>query len=133
MGAYMAFAGQDWGVWRSGLWGDFSGTPDSNWIVAIESNSAYSRDMHLWMEFIGDYWADGHIKGRVAGAWVDLTEATSGLLGGALNGVYDPSDPEKIWDAVAGGVSLETGRFPRHGQRHDGGPDPGGEPRPALF
>lgn len=111
MGAYLGFTGQDWGVWRSGLWGDFTGTLDSNWIVAIECNAAYSRNMHLWMEYIGDHWADGQIKATAAGAWVDLTEATTGVLGGVLHGVYDPSDPEKIWDAVAGGVSLETSRF----------------------
>ncbi|MBI9082037.1 MAG: FecR domain-containing protein [Desulfobacterales bacterium] len=111
MGAYLGFAGQDWGLWRGGIWGEFAGTPDSNWIVATQNNAFGGRDMHMWMEFIGDQWSAGQIYGKVAGAWVDLAHATTGIMGGKLHGVYDPSEMDNLWDAFAGGASLETNRF----------------------
>jgi FecR-like protein len=111
VGAYITYADQDWAIWRGGLEGRFTGTPDDDWIVAIEGNTAYGKDMHQWMELIGDQWSGGQIRGKAIGAWVDISEATAGVMGGKIRGIYNPADPSNVWDIAAGGAALEATRF----------------------
>jgi hypothetical protein len=58
--------------------------------------------------------SDGFFETRVAGSWIDLEDALTGILGGKLKGAFDAAETQGefyYWHSVAGGISIGTERF----------------------
>jgi hypothetical protein len=93
--------GYDWGVWSSMIGGTYSGTETDNWYLPLNNELP---QVHRWAEVIGDKFSNNEISGDVAGAWVSVSDATTGVMGGDLAGTFDPL----TWQAVAVGTYIDT-------------------------
>ncbi|MEW6500693.1 MAG: hypothetical protein AB1456_04355, partial [Thermodesulfobacteriota bacterium] len=88
----------EWGAVISGSALNINGDPNFRYeaiasgTAVIESGAAY-----------------GDIVGTLAGGWVDIDRATTGVVGGKIAGSFDPTNLS--WQAVALGVNIETGKF----------------------
>jgi len=106
-GASTDIVGQDWGLWRTMLGGTYLETSSNTWALDL---SGYDQDStNIWIEVDGTQWSTEEIAGQVAGAWVDLQNAMTGVMGGEAIGTFNPT--ENTWQAVAAGSWLETSRF----------------------
>ncbi|NVL90005.1 MAG: hypothetical protein HWN69_03270 [Desulfobacterales bacterium] len=106
-GESMSIAGQDWGIWNSMLGG--YGGAESDWTLHLHNVVADPDEIHRLAEVEGYQSADGDITADVAGAWVNLTDAITGVMGGELIGTFDAE--AFTYQAVAAGSWLETNRF----------------------
>jgi hypothetical protein len=96
----------DWGAWSSMLGGSYD---DYGTGVYWDLNlSDITSDIKRWAEVIGDISGE-EISADVAGAWVNIADAATGVMGGALNGMFDPS--AFTWQAVAVGTFIDTATF----------------------
>lgn len=112
IGGWIGIPDQDWGVFRGVLTGTFTDGVADHWHVAINgATQTGGFDNIQWVEIEGSQWSGAEIHGTATGAWLDLENATTGVLGGAVDGVFDPADPKNIWDMVIGGTWLGTERF----------------------
>jgi len=113
IGGFMEAPDQNWGAFRGEINGTSTGTIDNNWRVSIESGTPLSGEFggHQWMELLGSQWSGGRMYGKLAGAWMDLSVAVTGVTGGKIYGIYDPVDSNKIWDMVIGGAWMDTVKF----------------------
>jgi hypothetical protein len=102
---YMLF-----GAWGAGLTGSYSAASDG-WTLSLADNAS----SHMLMEFgpgtTNSTWTSStqEISAFAAGAWVDLTEAVTGVAGGKLIGTFDPAN--QVWQAVAAGGIVDTKTF----------------------
>ncbi|MBI9082518.1 MAG: FecR domain-containing protein [Desulfobacterales bacterium] len=94
------------GAWAMTQFGSVPGgsTVTDDWGLQL------SGDTHQFV-VDGIEWPDagGLVSGNVAGAWVDLDHAVTGVTGGLLKGTFDPD--ASTWQAVLGGVNIETSKF----------------------
>lgn len=95
-----------WGFEASGSYGRY--TWSDNWSLHLH-NSAQDPEIHRWAEVVGSKWSGTVISGKVAGAWVNLEDAMTGVTGGALEGSYNPT--QNTWQSLAEGKWMETRRF----------------------
>jgi len=95
-----------WGFEASGSYGRY--TWSDNWSLHLH-NSAQDPEIHRWAEVVGSKWSGTVINGKVAGAWVNLEDAMTGVTGGALEGSYNPT--QNTWQSLAKGNWMETRRF----------------------
>ena len=102
--------GQDWGVWKSVLGGTYSGSTSDYWLLSL-SNSAPGPmgGVDRWAQVVGSPQSGGKMDADVAGAWVDLDNASTGVMGGKLKGVFNPA--HSTWLAAAMGSFIETNKF----------------------
>jgi len=123
-GQALAIDGQEWGMWTNMQYGGYykqdgggnfiPPTPSNDWIMALTDTSAYS-DPKVWAVAgnlggaVGGEWSDRRISGDVAGAWVSINDALTGVLGGQVAGTFDPRGA--TWEMVAIGGIVETDRF----------------------
>jgi len=106
------FIDTGWGVWSFKQYGGYDKGGESNdWIMYL----ADSPDDETWVLAgdlggrIGGQWSSDRIKGDVAGAWIDIGQAVTGVLGGELAGTFNAVNA--TWESVAAGGFIETGRF----------------------
>ncbi len=102
---------QDWGIWGTMLGGTYIDTDSQDWTLHLIDDSPTSTH---WVEVAGSItWpGEGEIaetSGRAAGAWVDLDDAITGVIGGETIGTFNPT--EETWQAVAAGSWMETRKF----------------------
>jgi len=100
--------GYDWGAWSSILGGTYddvdSGSTD--WYLSLHNGLP---DINRWAEVIGNEFTDGEIAADVAGAWVNILDATTGVMGGGLSGTFDPL--ASTWQAMGVGTYMDTTTF----------------------
>ncbi|MGD2126553.1 MAG: FecR family protein [Desulfobacteraceae bacterium] len=100
------------GTWKAEMDGTYAGPVPDDWTLQF-SHVSTSPERELWAEVLGSEWNNDTAKsiaGKVTGAWVNLDDALTGVLGGALiNGTFDPT--LQTWEAQASGSWLETVRF----------------------
>ena len=112
--------GQHWGYWRSHIGGYYSTiegkTPDDfyNWfseweLKGIECDTSI-LNLRLYMSVHGDssHYSYGEFEGDMAGGWVDIEHAVTGIIIGEFHGGYDPSGHSTDIFAASGGVWLDT-------------------------
>ncbi|MCF8052552.1 MAG: FecR domain-containing protein [Desulfobacterales bacterium] len=109
------FIGLDelWGIWGTYL----TSTPDqtsapsdfSDWNLSFYRDSGDGT--HIWFGIEGGRkpGEDRILEGRATGAWVDLDDVTTGVIGGPVKGTFDPAT--SVWQAVAGGAFMDTQKF----------------------
>ncbi|MCF8079359.1 MAG: FecR domain-containing protein [Desulfobacterales bacterium] len=109
-----SFQDEPWGVWGSYLYGTQDAAADfSSWHLSLTDDGG-NPSSPMWVEVSGGRKTgeDRILEGRAAGAWVDLENAVTGILGGPVKGTFDPNSMEvPAWQAVAGGAFMETGKF----------------------
>jgi len=106
MGQSTNLIGLDWGAWTSMMGGGYGGSPPSDaWYMTLNNVT----ETHRWANVIGDKFSGGEVSADVAGAWVNITDATTGVMGGGLKGTFDPD--YYTWQAVAVGTYIDTDRF----------------------
>ncbi|MFC1867045.1 magnesium transporter MgtE N-terminal domain-containing protein [Thermodesulfobacteriota bacterium] len=98
--------GQDWGVWKSMVGGGYGGAPLDTWYLPLESSY---DGINSWIEVVGNKWSNGKVAADVAGAWVNVTDAVTGVMGGGLKGTYNPS--LATWQAMGIGTFIGTNNF----------------------
>ncbi|MBI9082536.1 MAG: FecR domain-containing protein [Desulfobacterales bacterium] len=108
---------RSWGIWNATLYGggytNGDETVDMNdWILQLDQSvTGFDR----WINFDGTEWTEitdaaGKMAADGAGAWVDLTHAVTGVMGGTLKGTFDPGSAA-TWEAIAAGAYLDTETF----------------------
>jgi hypothetical protein len=96
---------ESWGIWYDSYqFGTYSGTTSDDWFMYLNDDYGYQ-----WLGIDGTQWSGGKIAGDVAGAWVDLEMAQTGVIGGDLMGTFDPD--YTTWEAVSAGAWIETSTF----------------------
>jgi len=106
-GASLSFSNQSWGLWRTMLSGNYAGTPSDHWTLYL---SMQDVDTNLWAGVMGSRWTGGDVTGRIAGAWIHLDEAKTGVAGGDLIGLLEPQQ-NNLWQALGASTWIETTRF----------------------
>jgi hypothetical protein len=108
-----SFQDEPWGVWGSYLTGTQEASADfSNWQLSLtEDTGDVISSSRMWVEVSGGRKTgeDRILEGRAAGAWVELEDAMTGILGGPVKGTFDPTNLK--WQAVAGGAFMDTQKF----------------------
>ena len=98
------------GVWTNVVYGgyDYAGAlnEDTTWDLYAE-NGWSSGDFRMVVD--GDKWTGGKAEGKVAGAWVDINDYVTGVMGGKLKGTFDAN--HATWEAVTSGAMLDTETF----------------------
>jgi hypothetical protein len=113
----VSIAYQDWGIWDMGLDGTYTtyiDPPDGIWYTELtDTSDDASGSVSRYLQVHGDLWSNETIEGDVSGGWVDLNDMVpmAGVLGGKLNGGFDPTTTIMTWQAGAGGAWIETGDF----------------------
>jgi len=110
-GNSMCITEQGWGIWGTMLGGIYTPTTSTNWTLQLIDDQLTATH---WLEVAGSTtWPAGggiaETSGNVAGAWVDLEHALTGVIGGEAIGTFNPT--ENTWQAVAAGSWLETSKF----------------------
>lgn len=115
-GIWDCINGQDWGIWNSGMHGTYSGSTSSDWFLEWHEKGfvlppyPYEENLYLYMAADGFVWSGyEETEGDVMGGWVDIEQATTGILAGELHGGYNPNNQD--WFAGAAGVWMETSDF----------------------
>ena len=106
-GQSLTLNGQDWGIWGGQIFGEYAGTASDAWWMTLAGNTSESGD--YWLTFDGNTWSDGRLSADVAGAWVNWSDAATGVMGGDLKGTFNADSA--TWEAVAAGGMIETGKF----------------------
>ena len=107
---------EPWGVWQAVIGGRYSGTISGDWTMNYHyeryDESGNPSGLLAKYGVTEGTWADGNIDADVLGAWVDLSEATVGVISGELAGTYDPGDSiDLTWQAVGTGLWIQAGQF----------------------
>ncbi|MBI9085042.1 MAG: FecR domain-containing protein [Desulfobacterales bacterium] len=124
IGGWIGIPDQDWGIFRGEINGTFTDGVTDGWHIAFTGvTDAGGFDNIQWVEIEGAQWSGAEIRGSATGAWVDLDQAVTGVLGGPVAGVFDPADPKQIWDLVIGGTWISTERFLAMAGKIAGTPD----------
>lgn len=112
-GAFVSIDGSsNWGIWHTEMFGQYTGTIGNDWELHL-ANSVATADR--WAEVVGDRWQEpgtfepGEMEAAVAGAWMSIDDAATGVMGGTLKGIFDPTDG--TWAAVAMGGFVEAATF----------------------
>jgi len=98
-----------WGVFGIMGYGGYSTsvTPKPptfhDWNMHLETSS----DTMMWIEAHGTDHAENTIVGTSPGAWMSISDATTGVLGGEVIGTFDPSQ----WQVTVIGSWVETNKF----------------------
>lgn len=94
-----------WGVWRSVLYGSYSGiTASDNWYWTMEHSDAGRVFGTLTT---GTKWSDGKLEGATVGFKSDLAKGTTAIVIGETIGVFDPT----TFTAVQMGAWMNTNKF----------------------
>ncbi|MDP2922516.1 MAG: FecR family protein [Candidatus Omnitrophota bacterium] len=108
----------NWGIWRIGAGGTFSGSPSNNWHAVTGGKNTNETTGALdgyWLGDInGDSWsADGSLSASVSGVWIDkffISGPTDvdylGTFQGDLLGAYQTNP--NTWQALSVGVYTDT-------------------------
>jgi hypothetical protein len=108
-GHQVSYRGQDSGTWAFEASGSYDRCKISDvWALHLK-NATTDPEIHRWAEVVGSKWSQANTAGKVAGAWVNLEHAMTGVAGGELLGNYNPTN--LTWQAVAEGSLMETKRF----------------------
>jgi len=107
-GTAMNFEDQYWGIWGTMLGGTYTETSSDIWTLSLTGYDV-TYPVNFWVEVDGSQWSDGEIAGKVAGAWVELDVAMTGVMGGETIGTFNPTND--TWQAVAAGSWMETSIF----------------------
>ncbi len=105
-GDSMSIEGEDWGIWAATGYGEYSGATSDDWAMSGEYMTSYYLQR---MESVGSKWSDGKVAADVAGAWVNIGNVQTGILGGELDGTFNPA--EYTWENVSSGAWMETSIF----------------------
>ncbi|MEA2014237.1 MAG: FecR domain-containing protein, partial [Thermodesulfobacteriota bacterium] len=100
---------QYWGFWENGIGATYS-TMVGNWSLEWEQQGTEcdppgAMNLRLYMSAKGTA-GDKNIEGDIAGGWVDIEHAVTGIAVGDLHGGYNPSSGDIF--AGSGGPWLET-------------------------
>lgn len=110
---YMAYG--VWGVRLEGYYDYNYYSQGSDWKLSIGGNEIDSGPLSVLMEIgSGDEsstWDStaGDISAYVAGSWIDLDDAITGVVGGRLAGTFDAD--YSAWQGLAVGSLLDTKKF----------------------
>lgn len=97
----------DWGVSIIEGYGTYEGTASDDWSASLILDN--TTPFMEWCEITGTQWSDGLISGDIAGAWLDLADAQTGVSGGEIAGIFDPNTFR--WRAYATEAWMETSIF----------------------
>jgi len=101
-----SLTGADWGISQIESYGTYDeGIGSDGWIASVWSGG----DREEWREIDGPQWSDGHISADIAGAWVDIADAQTGVSGGELMGIFDPNNLN--WRVFGTEAWIETSKF----------------------
>jgi FecR protein len=100
------------GVWSGFQYGDYEygGAFDTGTVWDYHTAGQWnygSGDFQMVVD--GSQWVDGKAEGKVAGAWVDMSDYITGVMGGTLKGTFDAN--QFTWEAATSGVMLDTETF----------------------
>lgn len=104
-----------WGVNLSGTY-DYLMPPGDGWSLSVVDvdDQVDPSDSFGWIEIGPGYenstWnTDNTISAYAAGAWINVADAVTGIMGGELKGTFDTTD--YTWQAIAMGTMLDTETF----------------------
>jgi len=102
--------GYNWGAWSSMLGGTIvpaSETAATSWDLSLVDTQT---DLTRWAEISGVVSMDtNELLADFSGAWVNVTDAATGVMGGGLVGTFDPN--RLTWQAAAVGIYIDTNTF----------------------
>ena len=110
-----SYQGENWGKsdsWYSGRYEEYNGTTYDDWSL---SRSYQETETCRWFSnYTGSKWSEDEnaalvVEARVASAWVNWDECTTGIAGGEIEGTYDPNND--TWEATGRQAWFETDRF----------------------
>ncbi len=102
----MRISGETWGVTLLEYAGQYSGQTADEWSMSMDFTESGVRKIG---ETTGTKWSDRKVEAHGAGAWINLDQAMTGVMGGELIGIYDPN--QQTWQSVSIWNSIDTGRF----------------------
>ncbi|MBI9082520.1 MAG: FecR domain-containing protein [Desulfobacterales bacterium] len=100
------------GVWASFQYGDYDydGTFDGDTVWNLYTEGEWNDGGSQYQMVVdGSQWVDGKAEGKVAGAWVDMDNYITGVMGGELKGTFDAN--QFTWEAATSGVMFDTETF----------------------